>query len=295
MNRFGLNRHIPVDVAREIRRRSKFGCVNCRAVVYQYEHIIPSFRDAKVHDPGAICLLCGGCHDRVTRGRLSKQTIQAKYDEVQASDDIKRPFEELDLRTNQVVAKLGTATFESASCLININGNDLLVINPPEDGRCFPSLSGMFADNMGNEVTRITENVWEGPNDTWDIEVVGTTITIKTRPNHTALVLEVQPPSTFIVKRLDMFIDNCHILCDEEKLLVGHVGQNGESSYIGLGNFSCMGATTGICVDTRGGAPPKLNGFQITGGKGIILPGTGIRIAVGAGSMCIADLRLWEE
>lgn len=168
MNRFGLSRHIPADVALEIRRRSKFGCVNCRAVVYQYEHIIPEFRDAKAHDPDAVCLLCGGCHDRVTRGRLSKQTIQAKYEEVQASDDIKRPFEEFDLRTNQIVVQLGTAIFEYAHCLININGSDLLVINPPEDGAIFPSLSGTFSDNVGNEVIRITENVWEGPNDAWD-------------------------------------------------------------------------------------------------------------------------------
>lgn len=294
-NQFGLGRHIPADVALEVRRRSKFGCVNCRVVVYQYHHILPEFHEAKSHDPDAICLLCGGCHDRATRGRLSKQTIQAKYEEVQACDDIKRPFEDFDLRTNQITVKLGTATFEQANCLININGTDLLAINPPKDGAIFPSLSGTFCDRSGKEIFRITENVWEGPNDAWDIKVVGQTLEIKTEQNRTALLIEVQPPDIVVVKWLDMFIDNCHICCDETRLLVGHIGRDGASSYIGLGNFSCRGATTGICVDARGEQPPKLNGLRMAGGEGIILPGTGIKIAVGAGSMHIAELQLWQE
>lgn len=40
-----------------------------------YEHIDPEFKDAQEHDPACMALLCGGCHDRVTRGYLSKQTV----------------------------------------------------------------------------------------------------------------------------------------------------------------------------------------------------------------------------
>ena len=294
-NRFGLTRHIPADVALEVRRRSKFGCVNCRAVVYQYEHILPEFCDARGHDPNAICLLCGGCHDRVTRGRLSKQTIQAKYDEIQTSDDIKRPFEEFDLRTNHITVKLGTATFKQADCLININGEDLLAIYPPEDGAVFPSLSGIFYDRSGKEIFRITANVWEGPNDAWDIKVVGCTLEIKMQKNRTALLIEVQPPDMVIVKQLDMFIDNCHIYCDETKILIGHIGDSGGFSYIRLADFSCQGATTGICVDSRGTTQPQLDGFRFAGGEGIILPGTGITVGVGAGKMHIAEFKYWQE
>jgi hypothetical protein len=96
-DRFGLSRAIPPEVARKVRRRSKFGCVICRGAIYQYEHIDPEFKDATAHDPSHICLLCGGRHDRVTRGRISKATVSAKYAQVQASDQIRRPFEELDL------------------------------------------------------------------------------------------------------------------------------------------------------------------------------------------------------
>ncbi len=34
INRYGLSRNIPVDVAREIRRQSKFGCVIYRVTLF---------------------------------------------------------------------------------------------------------------------------------------------------------------------------------------------------------------------------------------------------------------------
>ena len=40
-NRHGLSRHIPASVTREVRQRSKFGCVMCRIGFYEYEHINP--------------------------------------------------------------------------------------------------------------------------------------------------------------------------------------------------------------------------------------------------------------
>ena len=76
MNRFGLSRDIPNETKRLIRQRCGFGCVVCGSAFYQYEHVDPNFADARVHDPERIALLCGSCHDRVTRGALSKETVK---------------------------------------------------------------------------------------------------------------------------------------------------------------------------------------------------------------------------
>src|SRR5574337_274292 len=78
VNKFGLSRDIPDLIKREVRQKCGFGCVVCGSAVYQYEHLEPLFPDAKNHDPNGIVLLCGGCHDRVTRGMLSKETIKLK-------------------------------------------------------------------------------------------------------------------------------------------------------------------------------------------------------------------------
>ena len=55
-NRFGLSRYIPEDIKRLVRQNSKFGCVvpGCRISFYEYEHILPEFKDARAHDPEKI-------------------------------------------------------------------------------------------------------------------------------------------------------------------------------------------------------------------------------------------------
>ncbi len=293
-NRFGLQRHIPENIALEVRRRSKFGCVVCRCAIYQYEHIDPEYAAAKTHEPDKICLLCGGCHDRVTRGRLSKETVKARYLEVQGSNEIHRPFEDLDLSAQNICVEMGTAKFEYARHLLRINGRDLLSITPPKEGSAFPTLNGVFCDHTGRETFRITDNVWEGPIDAWDIRVVGTEVTVKSEGGRTALAFRITPPDKIAIGRLDMYLDNCHIICGEQGLLVGQVHETGHT-YIGIGHFTCQGAEIGVDVDSRGAGPPVPRGISIIGGEGVVLEGTGIRIAVGAGAMTIRDLKVWVQ
>jgi hypothetical protein len=217
----------------------------------------------------------------------------AKYLEVQTSDQVGRPFEELDLATNQISVVIGSATFEYAQCLLRINGEQILTISPPKDGAAFPALNGIFCDRSAREVFRITDNVWEGPLEAWDVHISGTRLTIKADEHRPALTLEVQPPDVVRVMQLDMYKDNCHIVCDEKQTLIGQVHPSG-SSCIGLSNFVCRGGPAGISVDSRSGAAPRLTGIRIVGGEGILLDGTGIKVGVGAGSMLIAQMRVWQ-
>ena len=64
-------------------QRVKFGsdrlCLaNGGSAVYEDEHVDPEFVDATSHDPDRIVLLCGTCHDLVTNGLLSKETVKQK-------------------------------------------------------------------------------------------------------------------------------------------------------------------------------------------------------------------------
>lgn len=291
-NRHGLSRHIPAEIALEIRRNSKFGCVNCRCAIYQYEHIDPEFANAHLHQAENICLLCGACHDQVNRGRLSKETVRRKYEEVQRSDNILRPFEELDLSTTSLSIAIGSATFEHTRCLIRINGESILAITPPLDGAAFPTLNGVFYDRSGRESFRIVENVWSGPLDCWDIEIVGTSVTVRSEERRVALCLVIDPPNRIRITNLDMYKDNCHLVCDENQILIGQVNElNG--AYIGLSNFRCLGADVGISVDSRVTAKPLLKGIRVAGGDGIFLDGTGIQVGVGSAQMYITGLRAW--
>lgn len=187
---------------------------------------------------------------------------------------------------------MGSAKFECARHLLRINGRDLLSITPPKDGSAFPTLNGVFCDRNGREVFRIMDNVWEGPTDAWDIRVVGTDVTVKSEGGRAALAFRISPPDKITVRYLDMYLDNCHVICDQQGLLVGQLHDT-RHTYIGIGKFTCHGAEIGVDVDSRGAGPPVPRRISMTGGEGVVLEGTGIRIAVGAGEMTIRDLKVW--
>lgn len=293
-NRFGLSRHIPADIARDIRRRSRFGCIMCRCAIYQYEHIVPVFADAREHDPNAICLLCGTCHHKVTSNRLSKQTVHSRYLEIQAASSPGRPHDKFDLASPSISVSFGSARFAGSKSLIRINGQDLLSITLPVDGASQPTLNGCFCDQRGNEIFSVSDNLWEGPLDAWDIISKGPRTIIKVDRRRDALIFNARPPDAVIIETLDMYKDNCHIICDEKRVLVGQlVGK--EWTYIGLSNFECEGACVAISVDSTTGDVPKLKGIRMAGGSGILLEGTGITIGVGAGRMTIDQLKVWTS
>ena len=186
----------------------------------------------------------------------------------------------------------GSAKFEQAEHLLRINGVDLLSILPPKGGATFPNLNGIFCDVTGKEIFRISDNVWEGPNDAWDIRVSGKNVTIKGEGGRTALAFCVSPPGDIVISQLDMYLGNCHVICNGEGLMVGRV-YAGRYAYVGMSNFSCTGAKVGIDVDGRSAMPPIVRSITMTGGEGVALQGAGIRIGMGAPVMLIANIKLW--
>jgi len=292
-NKHGLNRYIPKDTKLEIRRRSKFGCVVCRCAFYQYEHIAPEYHEADEHNPSNMCLLCGHCHDKVTRGMLSKETVQQKYKEIQSSTDIKKPFDNLDLNHNNINVKLGSCVFKHSKCLILLDGVTVLAIEPPENGSSFPALSGCFSDDKGNELFKVDKNEWQGSNDTWDTEIKGNEIIIRTSKNKIALHLIVHPPELIEVVVLDMRIGQSHLILKKNILKVGRLTSNHEY-YIGVEALECFGADIGVSVDSKNFPDPQYKGFSMVGGSGIELQGTGIKLAIGSGRILIRGICIEE-
>lgn len=290
-NKFGLSRTIPSAIQLNVRQRSKFGCVLCRCAIYEYHHIAP-YHDATSHDADKICLLCGTCHSKVSKGRISEMTVRSKYEEVQSSEKIKRPFDDFDLSSELLSLGLGGATFHQTKIFLRINDENILSVNPPANGEAFPTLNGVFYDGIGQEVFRISNNVWESPNNLWDIEIKGQKLTIKAEKNRIALVLSIYPPNYVKIEHLDMYKDNCRVFCQNGELVVSQIHGKIQTS-IHLKNFECTGADIGVCVDSRGNKPPKVTGVSMQGGKGILLDGTGIRIGIG-GIMHIAQLKIDE-
>jgi hypothetical protein len=290
-NQYGLDRNIPAAVEREVRQRSRFGCVVCRRAIYQYEHIDPEFRDAREHDPKRICLLCGACHDKVTRGQLSKATVARKYGEIASGGSPQSAFDELDLSGAPIVIKLGSSVFSHCEKIIEIDGETILAIRQANGLGAPPLLSGVFVGDEEQELLKIKENVWSGSHSAWDIECVGTRITIRKKAREISLQFRVDPPHEIHIEKLDMKYGRFRLRFDAGLFSVEHVTPDRELS-ISMARFECIGSRCCIQLESKALEHPSIQGLSMIAGEGIHLMGTGIRLGVGSGSMCILGLKL---
>lgn len=214
VNRFGLPRTIPEDTKRKIRQKCGFGCVVCGLAIYQYEHFDPNFADAQKHDPEKIMLLCGGCHDRVTRGLLSKQSVSQMAENPKCRENgfSFGPFD-IGLVPPEIV--LGSLLAQNVRALIEINGDELLSIFPPrEAGQPF-LINAWLCDEEGNEILRIVDNEWRTSVENWDVSVIGQRITIRNAPREISLVLRSDPPNRLVVERMHMLHKGARVTCAE--------------------------------------------------------------------------------
>ena len=230
VNKFGLKRSIPEDVKREVRQRSKFGCVVCRAGLYEYEHIVPCFNEAERHEAQNICCLCSSCHDKVTRGHYPKDFIRKKYEEVQASDldEARPPFSDIVFNNQQAELKIGGIAYDPGiTSVVKYHGREVFSIAPAdEDG--VTGVNATFVDSDGRETLNIEGNVWTGALTAWDTEVVGSRVKVRKRKGVYSLVLRFEAPDRVVVERLDMRMGNSHILVSETTHALGRYDENGE-------------------------------------------------------------------
>jgi hypothetical protein len=214
INIHGLSRDIPDPIKREIRQKCGFGCVNCGKALYQYEHVDPEFKDARSHDPSRIVLLCGGCHDLVTRGLLSKDTIKLRALTPKCTE-LGFSFGPFDIGNQPPEVVLGTITARNCKTLIRITGDDVFSIAAPAQlGQPF-ILNARFFDIGSNPILDIVENEWRSALNSWDVEVVGSRIRIRRAPGDLVLILRSEPPRRIVIERLEMLHKGIRLQCSE--------------------------------------------------------------------------------
>jgi hypothetical protein len=248
-NKNGLSRFIPSDVKREIRRRSKFGCVICRKGLYTYEHIDPVFSDATEHNPNNICCLCAGCHDSVTRGQYSKAYVRSKYLEIQNSEDAKRPITPLDFHNGRAEILIGGLLYSPlVNTVIRYHGEDLVVVEPGCDAEP-GKISAFFSDPCENFILAINENELIGSLDAWDIEIVGQKIVIRRKKGEVILKLRLDPPGGIVIERLDMRYKDAHILITEYAYAVGRYVSENEIAWCSANLRVLGGSPKGVAIE----------------------------------------------
>jgi hypothetical protein len=263
VNKYGLSRDIDAAVKRAVRQRDGFGCVICGSAVYTYEHVDPEFVEARVHDPACITLLCAGCHGRVTKGLLSKASVQRAMTNPKCKET-GFSFGPFDLGAHPPTIQVGPVTARNVAVVIQAMGDDILRVESPEElGGPF-RISAVLANQSGTEVLRIERNEWQTPVDNWDVQVIGPKITIHNGPGDIALDLVAVPPTGITVERLNMFHKNARLM---------------------------VRADQGFVVRSPGGAEFTTSGATISDSQvAISVSPNGIAVGQGGGSVYIENL-----
>jgi hypothetical protein len=199
VNKFGLPRRIPDPIAREIRQRCGFGCVICGFAICAYEHTDPTYADAKEHEPNRITLLCGHCHDKVTRGQIYKATVWQHN----ANPFARRAgysFDNFDLGDSHPTVVVGNLGVIAEKILV-IGEETVIGIKPPEaQGGPFRLTATLYNDR-GERMIAIKDNEWRVSSSNWDAHVTGQRITIRKADSDIGLILRVDPPKALIIER----------------------------------------------------------------------------------------------
>mgnify|MGYP000906689683 CR=1 FL=1 len=132
-NKYGLSRHIPEEIKKEVRQNSKYGCVvpNCRNIIYEYEHLIPEFKDASVHDAENICLTCP-THNPRKKG-VNGEELYSKNQLIKFYSQLKESKSSFNISNKDIFSgfdksikiKLGSLICENISSLIEIDGKNI--------------------------------------------------------------------------------------------------------------------------------------------------------------------------
>jgi len=222
-NKHGLSRKIPLRIKRQIRQECGFGCVICGLAIAQYEHIDPPFAEAREHDPSKIALLCGACHDKVTRRIWSKQkVIEARENPCTFRKGYAR--EAFDIR-GPITLYLGSNEYQNVSCIIRTSsGQTWLEIAPPNAPEEPYRLSAQFFDQRGEVVLTIEENDWFCPITVWDVEVHANVLTVRNSDRDIALQLEAMPRDGIRLHKLNMVHRDFSVTISQQRMTLRQNG-----------------------------------------------------------------------
>lgn len=211
INRYDLKDHIPEGIKRAVRQRCRFGCVKCGAAIYQYHHFDPPFEEAREHRSEGITLLCGACHDKVTRGLWSPElVVQCDRNPYCAHH---APSELLDLQP-PLDLLMGSILLSGTGNLLTINGETLLAFDVVEGEGM--ALSATIRDDNGAEVVRVDRNELVFCAPAWDVTAVGTRFSVRRGPREKVLELVAHPPHGLHLTRLDLAYQNVRLVSDSK-------------------------------------------------------------------------------
>lgn len=231
-NKFGLSRNIPDDIKKTIRQNSKYGCVvpHCRNVIYEYEHLIPEFKDAITHDPEKMCLTCP-THNPRKQGP-NREELYSKDQLINFYSAIRTAKESIELRNNDIFSgfdnnikiKMGGLICENVNSLIEIDGKNIFSFRINSNKSLFsPDIhfNGKFEKPNGELLCEIKENEWVSNSNHGDLIYKNGILSIfEENQKPIFSIKKVPTDNTLIIENLDLWVSPFHIYISNNELIV---------------------------------------------------------------------------
>jgi hypothetical protein len=187
----------------------------CGNAIIDYEHFDPEFRDARTHDPRGILLLCVGCHNRKTRGRISKETIEfARANPKAKSQGFS--FDVLDVASRPPTVIIGNTIIKNTPDIVQIEDDIILRAAPPEEPGAPFRIGASLNDRYGRHSLLIIENEWRTSTSNWDVECIGRRTTIRSQVRSIEIRFQINPPDTLIFEHISLLHRGVRVEADLE-------------------------------------------------------------------------------
>ncbi|QBJ35245.1 cell division protein [Hafnia alvei] len=221
------SRNIPLPIQREVRQRCGFGCVICGLPLYEYEHMA-EWALVKRHVSEEITLLCDQHHREKTGGLLPKAMVEAaNANPFNLRKGESKPYNlhfsghdmSLKMGSNIFTSEISQSQTYSYMSPIMVDGIPLVgfII---QDNHILLTLNAFDREN--NKLIRIVNNQLVYNTSAWDVQLVGTTLTV--RQSHREILLEIKfsPPNKMEITRGNLYCNGVKISLDGEMMKVNN-------------------------------------------------------------------------
>ena len=253
------SRNIPLPIQREVRQRCGFGCVVCGLPLYEYEHM-EEWASVHRHVAQEITLLCDQHHREKTAGFLPKELVR----EFNAApfnfrEGVRKPYDlHFSGRKAEIVIGGNSFTCEDAGfgtfmVPISVDGLPLLgfILG---DGHLLLNL--VVFDEFNAPILHIKNNQLFQSTLPWDIQLIGTMLTI--REGHAQILVEIEflPPNRVVIQRGRFLRNGVEILVRPEHILI-------TNNAVHISGCHAHNSAGGLII---GPHPQPVGGFIAIGG-----------------------------
>lgn len=219
------SRNIPLPIQREVRQRCGFGCVICGMPLYEYEHM-NEWAQVHRHIAEEITLLCDQHHREKTGGLLPKEVVrEADANPFNLREGVSKPYS-LHFAGKKAEVIIGGNSFTCedqgyGTVMVPISIDGVAMVGfILGDGHLLLNL--VVFDECNVPVLHIKNNQLFYSVSPWDIQLVGTTLTV--REAHRKILLEIHfsPPNRIAVTRGRFLRNGVEVLVRPENILVSN-------------------------------------------------------------------------